>query len=183
MEDPIASELDFTDEYDNILETPAIDVILETLERVIPQLPRSACIAIDAACLTSPYNVALIDEGSQRLYELIRKCSLQTCVLSWLPASPENTTTEVNRLLAMGIDAPVLLRELELPKKTLAWNAAQASYTRSRAENVAMYVGRLWVDVLPATTVTLPSTSITNHLLCRHIGSNIWSLRLSPSLK
>jgi hypothetical protein len=184
------SFVDFEHVFDNIVETTEIREIIDALIPILDvlELDNTTCIAIDTSCFTVPYQPATIDMAGLTLYNTIVDRGVKTCLLSWMKDLPENVNNEMARLTAFGVDVTTLLmRAADFHKKTLAWNEDIATYTRDRTRvlpyTVVMYIGRYWVDVLPPDTVltAMPRTSVNHHLLCRHIATNTWSLRLSPN--
>jgi len=184
--------VEFEDEFDNVTETTDMTTILETLDTVLNSLsPSNAAVVFDINTFTKPYTKQ-VDTEAYSVYEKAVARGFVPIVLSWEEDSTEKAGAEREKLTSYGVspDAALILRDPEAcpcHKKGMTFSTSVCEYTRERAsgsgyDNV-MYVGRMWLDVLPSDMDpdAIPSTSPDQHLLCRHINSGVWSLRISPS--
>lgn len=185
--------VEFEDVFDSVMESSNITTLHDSFTKALDSVNAgNSAVVFDVECLTRPYTT-VADANGIALYMEVVSRGIMPYFFSWLEDTPDNLDTEMTRLIALGVSNPVvLLRNAELcptPKKNMAWSAPIAAYTRSRVTNkgmkraVVMYVGRKWVDVLPANLVStaMPTTSTEFHIICRHTESGVWSLRMSPS--
>jgi hypothetical protein len=185
--------VEFDDVFDNVLESYDMDSILTFLDTVLDGFTFNDGIAIDIKCFTKPYTKQ-VDLDGVSLYQKIVSRGLIPVILSWEQDLEENIASERAKLTSWGVSPNVQLILRNFPscpyrKKGMSFSADMCGYTHSRVSslghNIVMYVGRMWVDVLPFNleSTALPSVSPKQNFMCRHTSSGVWSLRMSPSKK
>jgi hypothetical protein len=183
--------VEFEDAFDSVSEDAAMAPILSTLDAVLDLFLPHDAVVLDIRTFTKPYTLQ-VDPDGRSVYQKVVARGLVPIILSWEADSEENMEAERAKLTSWGVspDVALILRDPEAcphRKKGCSFAPDMCAYTQSRVldlgHTIVMYVGRLWIDVLPPDLeeTALPGVTLAHHALFRHTRSGVWSLRMSPN--